>query len=129
MMPVIGSGTKAYGLQKGGLDMIRAMIIGTVSLVLAAITPVFVLQPIPTQNPDDRLLIIETTEDDKSSCSDIRVYSSGQILSVPLEEYLVGVLINEMPAAVIPSRGTESAGCGSKTVCIKADYGWKTRFV
>ena len=104
--------------------MLRSMIIGVISLMLAVAAPVFVLQPIPLQNADERLLIIETTKEEKSSGDDIRVFSSGQIISVPLEEYLVGVLINEMPLSFHPE-ALKAQAVAARTFAAKQISGGK----
>lgn len=77
--------------------MLRSLVIGAISVLLAAAMPALVL-PMPQPEPaDDRLLLIETINTENSSTNKIRLLTSGKILELPIEEYLVGVLISEMP--------------------------------
>lgn len=80
--------------------MLRAMAIGIISVLISASFPILLQAPIQTTGSDDRLLLIETRENEKGSQTTmecVELLTSGKILSLPVEEYLVGVLVSEMP--------------------------------
>lgn len=77
--------------------MLRSLLVGILSSLAAAILPVVLLSPMEQAAPDDRLLIIETTKIEESSPKTVQLQTAGEIIKLPLEEYLTGVLICEMP--------------------------------
>jgi len=104
--------------------MLRSLLVGGVSLFLAAVMPVLVLEPMEVHQADDRLLIIETAESEKSSCADLKILTEGQIRSIPLEEYLVGVLISEMPLSFHPE-ALKAQTVAARTFAVKQLSGGK----
>ena len=80
--------------------MLRAMTVAIISVLISASFPILLQAPLQTIESDNRLLLIETRENDKGSQTDldsVELLTSGEILSLPVEEYLVGVLVSEMP--------------------------------
>ena len=77
--------------------MIRTVLVGVTALVMSLWMPVLLLTP---EEPivDDKLLIIETEAPAKKETM-ILLKTEGKIVEMPVEEYLVGVLLSEMPAS------------------------------
>jgi len=104
--------------------MLRSVVVGTLAVITAAAMPVFLMSPMQFDRNDDRLLIIQTTKEPKSLHDNIQLQTSGKILSIPLEEYLVGVLISEMPLS-FHEEALKAQAVAARTFAVKQVSGGK----
>ena len=81
--------------------MLQAMIVTFTAVAMAVYLPLMVFSPAVETVPDDRLLIVEQ-EKVVTDNINITIESGKQMLTIPLEEYLVGVVLAEMPASFSP---------------------------
>ncbi len=80
--------------------MVQAFVVGLASLVLAAVSPMLLLSPVEVEAPPAQLLIIEPEQEVQEQT--VCLQTGGQVMELPLEEYLVGVVLSEMPASFAP---------------------------
>ncbi len=73
----------------------------------------------PSKPSEIEFIISERTQ----SADDISVWLGGEIVSMPLEEYLVGVVAAEMPAAFLPEALKAQAVAARTYTMYKASHG------
>lgn len=81
--------------------MRQAVWMGLFSLLLAVLVPALLLQPIQEPEPETVALVISPAESkpEPQEAMIVRLKSGQSILELPLEEYLTGVVLSEMPAS------------------------------
>lgn len=83
--------------------MKQAVLVGISALLMAVFMPVWLLVPVEGSTAGEVFLIIEAGEQEPEQESEpaqmILVKTEGTIQELPLEEYLVGVVLSEMPAS------------------------------
>lgn len=106
--------------------MLRAVLIGSLSLVMAFLMPALLLSPVKAEQ-DHRLLIVrQEEEDDKPRM--IRLGTGSKVIELPLETYLLGVVLSEMPAS-FHQEALKAQAVASRTFSIqKLDTGKHTDF-
>lgn len=84
--------------------MFQGILVGIAAILVAALMPVVLLSPVEADHPAaDKLVIIEaeTAAEAKTASAvmetTIRLQNGTEIQELPLEEYLSGVLLSEMP--------------------------------
>lgn len=84
--------------------MFQGILVGIAAILVAALMPVVLLSPVEADHPAaDKLVIIEaeTAAEAKPAAAvmetTIRLQNGTEIQELPLEEYLSGVLLSEMP--------------------------------
>ncbi len=78
--------------------MLRSALVGLAALLTAMWMPFFLLEPVEDGMEDNRLLIVEQQET-LPEAQTVRLLTGEQIITVPLETYLVGVVAAEMPVS------------------------------
>lgn len=80
--------------------MLRTIFIGITALLMVVCVPVTLLEPMSESEDREFLLIVypdEDVEDKTDIVIDLKTETG--VMSVPLEDYLVGVVLSEMPAS------------------------------
>lgn len=78
--------------------MVRAVLAGVAAVVMSIAMPALLLYPIEPETEKQMLLVIEQPVLEEAEVEQIvRVTSSGILSELPLEEYLVGVVLSEVP--------------------------------
>ncbi len=77
--------------------MLRSVLVGLAALLTAMFLPSLLLEPVEAGADDHRLLIVEQLQEEPEEEQMLQLLSGDQILTVPLETYLVSVVAAEMP--------------------------------
>lgn len=75
--------------------MVQAVLVGLAALVMAAVSPMVLLQPMEAELPEQKLLIVEPEQEKKLET--LSLQTGAEVVEIPLETYLVGVVMSEMP--------------------------------
>lgn len=80
--------------------MLRSVFVGLIAVLVAVYAPTLFLGSAPPENRADYLLVVRQQEADAvdAGAVNISLETDGEIVQIPLEEYLVGVVLSEMPA-------------------------------
>ena len=76
--------------------MVSSILVGLTALVMAFLAPAVFLEPVEISNEDGRLLVIEEELPARENRT-VLVQSGQEVLELPIDEYLTGVVLSEMP--------------------------------
>ena len=84
--------------------MRQAILVGISALLLVIFLPVLLLEPIEDELPEAMVLVIEAEaqeqkHEEQQADMVLRLKTGQEILELPLETYLIGVVLSEMPAS------------------------------
>lgn len=77
--------------------MLQSVLVGIVALLTAVWLPALLLEPAEAEAGDHRLLIIEQVREEPEEEAVLQLLADNEVISIPLETYLVGVVAAEMP--------------------------------
>ncbi len=77
--------------------MIRGILVGMVSFLMAAWMPAALLTLEEPAQPDNRLLMVNVQEEGPAEL--VQILVDGNVVEMAMEDYLVGVLLGEMPVS------------------------------
>ena len=102
--------------------MVQAVLVGLTALVFAVISPMVLLTPVEAEPPPNQLLIMEPEQAKQDTT--IRLYVGGQVTELPLEEYLIGVVLSEMPAS-FEHEALKAQAVAARTFAVRQKNGGK----
>ena len=104
--------------------MIRSLIMGLAAAAIALLTPVLLLSPVEAGQTEDRLLVVETQQEQQQEECLIRLETGGEVAELPLETYLVGVLLSEMPMS-FEMEALKAQAVSARTFAVRQMQGGK----
>ena len=106
--------------------MRQAIWTGLLAALLAVVTPALLITPIPEPEPETVALVIEPAVQQTEARQEraVRVKSGGEILEVPMEEYLTGVVLSEMPAS-FETEALKAQAVAARTFALRQMAGGK----
>lgn len=109
--------------------MLHGILVGIAAILMAVMMPVVLLSPVQAENLADKLVVIETERGMEEAAPEIqetpiRLWDGTEILELPLEEYLAGVLLSEMPIS-FETEALKAQAVASRTFALRQMVGGK----